>query len=125
MSATILLASPHPERWDAFTRAMAEKMPVSTVTARTGAEALAMAKENRPLAAIVDAALGDMSGAALVRRLLGVNAMIHTALVSDQPAEVFHEETEGLGIAMQLPSSPGPDQAARLADYLKGLGGGA
>jgi hypothetical protein len=33
---------------------------------------------------------GDISAVELVRRLLGTNAMIHTALASEKPEEISH-----------------------------------
>jgi hypothetical protein len=71
---------------------------------------------------IVDEALGDMSGLGLVRRLLGVNALINTVLVSTESPEDFHEHTEGLGILMPLPENCGAVEAAGLAEALRGLG---
>jgi hypothetical protein len=51
---------------------------------------------------------------------LKIDAMIHTALVSDQPEEIFHDQTEGLGILMQLSPKPDRQEARRLSERLLG-----
>ena len=37
-----------------------------------------------------------------------VNALVHTAVVTDMAEEVFHDAMEGLGILASLPPQPGP-----------------
>ncbi len=118
MPATIVLVSPRMNQWRAFADSLAKSLPLEIATVRTGAEALTAATEKKPLAMVIDASLEDMSGETLARRLLGINAMIHTALVSDLPSEAFHEQMEGLGIVMQLPAHLTTDQAGLLAQCL-------
>jgi hypothetical protein len=54
----------------------------------------------------------------LIRRLIGMNAFLSIAAVSASAPEIFHEETEGLGVAMQLANPPTRSDADRVADYL-------
>jgi CheY-like chemotaxis protein len=125
MPAKILLVSPRPERWRQFNRLLAEALDASIVSAPSGGAALALAGAIGPLAAIVDPPLPDMQGPEFLRRLLALDAMIHTALVSDRPPDRFHQETEGLGILVQLPADPGEEDAAHLARAIRRLEGAA
>ncbi len=53
-----------------------------------------------------------------VFRVLSVDAMIHTAAVSDMSAEEFHDAMEGLGMLMKLPMEPSPSDIDRLMEAL-------
>ena len=120
---TIVLASPQVDQWKTFSEALRADTRANIVPVRSGAEALEAARTLKPLAMAVDAEMGDLSGAELVRRLIGINAMINTALASDEPEEVFHEETEGLGILMKLSPLPTPAEAGRFAECLRQVTG--
>jgi CheY-like chemotaxis protein len=67
---------------------------------------------------LVDEDLGDMTGLALVEKVVTVNAMINCALVSSLPEKTFHEASEGLGIVMRLPPSPPAADGTRLMAQL-------
>jgi CheY-like chemotaxis protein len=120
---TIILASPRVDQWQAFGDTLRTNAQVDIVDTRSGAEALEAARRLNPLAVAIDAELGDLSGTELVRRLMGVNAMIYTALSSDEPEEIFHEHTEGLGILMKLSPLPTTAEAGHLAQRLRQVGG--
>jgi DNA-binding response OmpR family regulator len=115
------LVSPDPSKWNAFTDALQETLPIDVLRARDGHHALEAARKQKVLAAIVDSPLPDMTGIMFVQRLMEIDAMIHVALVSDQPADDFHTQTEGLGIILQLPSSCQPLHADALAKRLREL----
>jgi DNA-binding response OmpR family regulator len=95
---------------------------VSLEWMRAGADALAIAAETTPDLIIVDSVLVDMDGLTLVRKLLGINAMINTALVSPLSSSEFHEATEGLGMLGNLAMMPGESDArdifSRLMDVV-------
>lgn len=120
---TIILASPRVDQWQAFSDALRSGAQANVVKVRTGAEALEAAQTLKPMAVAMDAELDDFSGIELVRRLLQINAMINTALASDKPEEIFHEETEGLGILMKLSLLPTSAEAGRLAECLRQVTG--
>ena len=109
------------DQWQDFAKTLAEAMDVEIVYVRTGTQALSTVRDNTPLAAILDQKLADMPGLSLVKKLLEVNAMICTAMVSDETEETFHEATEGLGILMHLPSTPAREHAHQLANRLRGV----
>jgi hypothetical protein len=49
--------------------------------------------------------------------------MIYVAMASSRSEERFHEETEGLGLLMQLSPLPTSAEAGRLVDNLHQLSG--
>lgn len=84
----------------------------------SGSDALTMASETTPELLVVDEILEDMNGLTLIRKLLGINAMINTALVSSLSSSEFHEATEGLGILSNLPTVPVKDDAETILTLL-------
>jgi hypothetical protein len=70
----------------------------------------------------VDETIGETSGLDWIRRLMEVNAFIHTAAVSGLSHEEFHETSEGLGIMDQLPPRPGKADAQRIVNTLRQFG---
>jgi len=120
---TIILASSRIDQWQVFSDALRADIQANIVKVRSAAEALQAAQTLSPLAVAIDTELGDLAGVELVRRLLGINAMINTALASEKPEEIFHAETEGLGILMQLSPLPTPAEAGRLAERLRQVAG--
>lgn len=67
---------------------------------------------------LADEILADMTGLELIERLITVNPMINSAVVSSLPKDVFHEASEGLGILMQLPPKPDRSDGKRLMTHL-------
>lgn len=120
---TIILASPLVDRWQAFSDALATGIQTDIVTVRTAADAIEAAKMLRPQLVVIDDELGDLTAVALIRRLLGIDAMINTAVASAEAEDVFHEETEGLGILMKLSPLPTSAEAGRLVECLRQLQG--
>ena len=117
----IVMVSPHVEKWKPFGDELGNRCRVEVIASRTGTQALDAAQEKRPVAMLVDQDLGDMPGIELVPIVLQFNAMIHLALVSEQPEELFHEQTEGLGILMQLPPLPDRQTAVQFSECLMGI----
>jgi hypothetical protein len=64
---------------------------------------------------IVDQQVGPVSGLDVIRQLLGVNAFVHTAVLSDMDDAAFHEQCEGLGVLCRLPTTPGRRGCPRAA----------
>ncbi|MEJ2641365.1 MAG: response regulator [Desulfosarcinaceae bacterium] len=118
----ILLATPQQDRFERLRSELVRLHPFHFSHAADGQAALDAVLRRAVDLVIVDEALGDMSGLGLVRRLLGVNALINTVLVSTESPEDFHEHTEGLGVLMPLPENCGAVEAAGLAEALRGLG---
>ena len=119
------MALPDSGRLPGFADGLAQIKNVALTHAQTGMEAVnriaALPGEKRPHLVIFDDALADGPGSKLVTALMGVDAMILTALVSDMPHAEFHDKTEGLGILSQIPPTAGQKEAKDLVDKLKGL----
>ena len=115
---TIVLASPQVDRWQAFSDALGARIQADIVAVRSAADAVEAAQRLRPQLVVIDAELSDQTAADLIRRLLGIDAMINTAVASAETEAIFHEATEGLGILMKLSPLPLPSEAGRLAECL-------
>ncbi len=115
----IVLATARPEAMQAFAEALSSNPAVNLQRASSGAEALAAARTAAPHLVIIDAVLPDMAPFDLVQKLLMVNAMVNTAVVSSLSDEEFHEVSEGLGILGRLPGEPGGSEAGELLHKLK------
>jgi DNA-binding NarL/FixJ family response regulator len=117
----IVIVSPQAEKWKDFSAEMGHRCSTDVIKVRSDAEAVDAAREKKPVIMIIDQDLVDRPGIELVPRLLQINAMIHMALVSDQPEEVFHDQTEGLGILMKLSPLPDRQEAVQLYQRLSGV----
>jgi DNA-binding response OmpR family regulator len=117
----ILLVSARREAIHPFAEGLSSNPEVLLKQVDSGAEALRAVRTGAPQLLIVDEELPDMEPLHLVRELLGVNAMVNTAVVSSLPDQEFHEATEGLGILTRLPSQPVKDDAVELLHQLKQL----
>jgi CheY-like chemotaxis protein len=121
----ILIVTPNPTVLAAFAKSLTESQEVQVAWAESGQAAVTDVMKHFPLGVIIDENLLDMTGFDLVRRLLPINALINTVLISDLASEAFHEAGEGLGILAQLPPKPTPSDAEAVLAHLKrmSLGG--
>ena len=115
----IAIATPRPLELEAFLLGLSEA-GAETHTVLTGADALELAKTQPPDLMVVDG-LPDIDPLPLVSKLMAANAMVNTAVLMDMDPDEFHEESEGLGILMQLPLAPTADKAKELAELLRGI----
>ncbi len=114
----IVLASARPEAWSAFAAALASDPEVQLKQVATGAEALEAGRTLAPHLMVIDY-LPDIEPLSLVQKLLMVNALVNTAVVTPLSDEEFHEASEGLGILGSLPTEPGMSEAADLLQKLR------
>jgi len=115
----ILIVTPDRTSLSAFATSLAESQDVQVAWAESGQSAVSDVMEHTPLGVIIDENLLDMTGFDLVRRLLPINALINTVVISDLPPETFHEASEGLGILAQLSLKPTPSDARAILARLK------
>ena len=115
----IVIVTSRKEDLGDFGRALetAEKR-ISLQWVGSGSDALAVASESTPDLLVVDETLADMDGLTLIRKLLGINAIINTTLISPLSSSEFHKATEGLGILSNLPLSPGEIDAREILTRL-------
>ncbi len=114
----IVLATARPEAWLAFAAALASDPEVHLKQVASGAEALEAGCTFAPHLMVIDH-LPDTEPLSLVQKLLTVNAMVNTAVVSPLGEAEFHEASEGLGILGRLPTEPGISEAADLLQKLR------
>jgi DNA-binding response OmpR family regulator len=115
----ILIVTTDRDSLSPFAASLEESHEAQVAWAPSGAAAIADVTKHPPLGVIIDENLPDMPGLDLVRRLLPINALINTVVISDLPPDIFHEAGEGLGIIAQLPSKPTPSDARTLLARLK------
>ena len=115
----IVLTTTRLKALQAFAAALSANPEVHLVHAASGAEALEAARTTAPHLVIIDADLPDTAPLDLVQKLLMVNAMVNTAVVSPLSDEEFHEASEGLGILSRLPNEPGTSDAGELLHKLR------
>lgn len=115
----IILATARPEAVRTFTAALASDQEVQLKLVHSGAEVLAAVSAAPPQLVVVDSDLPDTDALSLVRRLLMLNALVNTAVMSPLAEAEFHEASEGLGVLGRLPVTPGPNDAAHLLRALR------
>ena len=115
----IMLASSAPEPLKDLSAWMRQQEDVQFSVADSGAQALKAVQQTGVHLVICDATLSDMSGLELVEQLVQLNPLLNTALLSPLSKHDFHEATEGLGVLMQLPLRPGPEECQTLLERLK------
>lgn len=118
---SVLIATDKGDSLQELAHALSNAKNVAIIWAHDGEEALEKATAESPDLVIVDEYLGQVSSLQWIRRLMGVNAFIHTAAISSQPHDVFHEASEGLGIMAHLPPRPGKFEAEHLLKILEQL----
>ena len=115
----IVLTTTRSKALQAFAAALSANPEVHLDHVVSGAEALEAARTAAPDLVIIDADLPDTTPLDLVQKLLMVNAMVNTAVVSPLSDEEFHEASEGLGVLGRLPNEPGRRDAGELLHKLR------
>jgi DNA-binding response OmpR family regulator len=117
----IILATNRPEALHAFTETLSSDPEVHLKCVNSGTEALEAVSTFSPHLVVIDSYLPDIEPLSLVRKLLRVNAMVNTAVISPLAGEEFHEASEGLGVLGQLSVKPGSSDAAVLLQNLRNV----
>lgn len=117
----ILMVTPDPDSLATLSAALTAEAEVMVAWDRSGEQGLKTAAGENFNLVVVDEQIKDMSPHRFLSRLLEIDAMVNTAVVSNQPAEVFHEVYEGLGVLAQLPPQPGKADADMLLIKLGNL----
>ncbi len=117
----ILLATSERESFLELASALEKNDDVELSWAANGQGALEEMPDNSVDLVVVNENINDMTGIEFMKKLLPINPMINCAGVSPLPPEDFHEASEGLGVLMQLPVSPGEFEAEDLLKRLKSL----
>ncbi|MGC9194975.1 MAG: response regulator [Syntrophobacteraceae bacterium] len=119
----ILLVTARKDRMQAFIDGISRESEVQLELATAGSQALEMVRSACPDLVIVDSTSEKLDAPDMVRRIIGVNAMANTAVVSSLSEAEFHDKYEGLGILSRLPEEPGGNDAKSLVQKLRKLMG--
>ncbi|MEJ2220495.1 MAG: response regulator [Desulfobacterales bacterium] len=114
----ILLVSQDKASMSAFKAGLKEAQ-VRTAWAKSGSNAIVKIAEGSFDLVVADENLADMTGLEFIERVILIKPTVNCAAVSSLLPADFHEASEGLGILMQLPVRPGPEQAEKLLGRLK------
>jgi DNA-binding NarL/FixJ family response regulator len=115
----VVLTTARPQALKAFAAALSSNPEVQVQLAPNGAAALEATRSAAPQLVIIDRGLADAEPLELVQKLLMVNAMVNTAVISSVSEDEFHEASEGLGVLASLPEDPGTAEAADLLKKLQ------
>ena len=117
----LLLVTPYKSSLSELASAMEKYDDVELTWTDSGQKALDKLAETSVDLVVIDKDLGDMTGLEFAEKLLRVNPMINSAVLSSLPSDDFHEASEGLGIFAQLPLRPTKSDAEKLLNDLKKL----
>ena len=120
MKRSILLQTGRPADLATFVRELEQQACTVTTVADTAA-CQNCVRQQAPHLVIVDAASQEQARQDVIG-IMRINALVHTAVVTDMAEDVFHDIMEGLGILASLPPVPGPEDARRLVRLLTELG---
>jgi DNA-binding response OmpR family regulator len=119
----ILLITTRRDSIGSFIEGLSSDPEVHLELISAGAEAQSLVRTGCPHLVIVDSTSEDLDSFDLVRRIIGVNAMVNTAVASALSDEDFHDKGEGLGILCRLPPEPGRNDSKALLQKLRDLTG--
>jgi CheY-like chemotaxis protein len=119
----ILLTTPVKDHFLELVAALEKHDDVILTWADSGSHALKMLTEEAPDLLVSDEQVGDISGLELLKKMIRVNPMINSAIVSSLSPDEFHEASEGLGVMAQLPVKPEAMHADELLNRLREIAG--
>ena len=106
----------------AFAGALAAKAEVRTVRSAKELNSLMQDPAARPTLVLWPASISGMPLRDAAIAIMMVDARVHQCAVSEQDADAFHEDTEGLGFLPALKVRPDAENAEALLAKLKALG---
>ena len=116
MKRSILLQTGRPAAFVDFVEELARHdCAVATVASADACKK--QVEESPPALVVLDPASQEQARQDVIG-IMRVNALVHTAVVTDMAEEAFHDAMEGLGILAPLPTAPGADDARQLVRLL-------
>lgn len=119
----VLIAGNDKDKFDTLSNTLIETDEVEIAWTGSGGSVLELIQVKAFDMVVADERLGDMTGLELAGRMLHVNPMINTAVVTGLSEDDFHEASEGLGVLMGLTSKPGREESLALFEKLKRIKG--
>jgi CheY-like chemotaxis protein len=118
---SILLVGRDPVSFAVFAGELSKKEGVKVSRAGSGKEAWDTLDRCNVDVVVVDKKPADEDALSFVQKLIKRKPLINCAMVSTLSPEDFLEVTEGLGIFMQLPADPGPEDAVKMMQLLESI----
>lgn len=118
---SILLVGKDPASLAVFAAELSRDDGIKVSSVGSGQQAWDFLGSSKVDVVVADEELADGPGLPFVRELTKRQPLINCAMVSPLDPEEFHEVTEGLGVFMQLPVSPGAGEAAKMLQLLKSI----
>jgi YesN/AraC family two-component response regulator len=115
---TILLVSAESKVLSGLASALMRSAGIEICRADSGKKAFNMISDKTVDLVVVDENIDEATGLEFVQKLVSINPLINTAVISSLSETDFHEQTEGLGVLMRLPTNPDEKQAAVLIERL-------
>lgn len=119
MKRSILLQTGRPAVFAPFVAEL-ERLGCTVTTVADAASCKGCVQRQAPHLVVVDAPTQEQARQEVIG-IMRVNALVHTAVVTDMAEEIFHDAMEGLGILASLSPAPGVDDAHRLVQLLNEL----
>ena len=116
MKRSILLQTGRPAALAPFVEEL-ERQGCTVTTVADAAVCKDCVQRQTPHLVVIDSNTQEQARQDVIG-IMRVNALVHTAVVTDMAEEVFHDAMEGLGILASLPPVPGQDDARRLVRLL-------
>lgn len=117
----IMLVSKEPASLEGLVGGLGRRDGIELIHVDSKKEVLERVEKDTIDVVVVDAQLTDEEPLTLVTELMKKQPLINCAMVSSLPHEDFHEYSEGLGIFMQLPLSPGEEEAEKMLEILNSI----
>lgn len=113
-----LIVSERPENLNNLDKGLLKHSNAQVLIANSSEAALAVIADKSVDLVIVDDEISGLPGKRFVEKMITMNPMINTALVSSLSEHDFHEDTEGLGVLMQIPTNPEESVATTVIERL-------
>ena len=117
----LLIVTSNNDPFSTFAASLDAQADIALDWAASGADAISRISQTPVDLVVVNEHLEDMPGLEFIEKMLSINPMINSAVVSSLTSEEFHEASEGLGILAQLPLLPDAHEADDLVSRLKGI----
>lgn len=117
----IMLVSKEPASFEGLAGGLERRDGIELIHVDSKKEVLERVEKDAVDVVVVDVQLLDEEPLTLVTELMKKQPLINCAMVSSLPHEDFHEYSEGLGVFMQLPLSPGEEEAEKMLEILNSI----
>ncbi len=117
----ILLAGKEADYFAAFSQQLGKDQRLKVVEVDSAEQSRQIIRDASIDVVVLAEELRDINGLQFVKEIVADNPFINCALVSPLYPQEFHEQTEGLGLFMQLPAHPGAGAAKEMLAFLEKL----